>query len=92
MRRRLHARPKFYTILIVLTALFFIISCGVMQHRLSRASAHADALEQEKLVLALKVRSLNEEIEYVQSDEFILRAAREELKLLMPGEIRYVAQ
>lgn len=92
MRRRFRARPKFYGIIIALLILFFGVSCGVSQYRLNKASQHADALAQEKLAMENELRLLNEELAYVQSDEYVLRAARNELKLIFPNEIRYVTR
>ena len=43
----------------------------------------------EKEALQVRIRDLHEELEYVKSDEFIIRHARDVLKLVKPGEIRY---
>lgn len=92
MQKRVKARPKFYVIVILLMALFFGISCGVSQHRLNKVSAHADALEAQKRAMEEKISSLTEELKYMQTDEFIIRYARDTLKMVMPGEIRYLAK
>lgn len=90
--RRIHPQPRFYGILIALMLVFFGVSCLISQHRLNLATYHADALALEKSALESELRSLNAELEYVQSDEYILRAARNDLKLIYPNEIRYVAK
>lgn len=90
--RRFRPQPRFYGILIALMLLVFTASGLVSLHRLKLATRHADALELEKAALESELRSLNAELEYVQSDEYILRAARNELKLIFPNEIRYVAK
>ena len=89
MGRRVKAKPKFYAIIVVVMLLCFGVSCAVSLHRLSGARAHTDALRQEKEEMELRIRELNEELEYVKSDEFIVRYARDVLKMVRPGEIRY---
>ena len=37
-----------------------------------------------------EIGELEKEIEFVQTDEYVERAARDELGLIMPGEVRYV--
>ena len=89
MGKRVQARPKFYAILIVVMLLCFGISFAVSAHSMNAARDHADALVKEKEAMRVRIRDLNEELEYVKSDEFIIRHARDVLKLVKPGEIRY---
>ncbi|MBQ3575517.1 MAG: septum formation initiator family protein [Clostridia bacterium] len=91
MRRKRRAGARFYVLIIALMVLFFGVSGIVSHHRLNKAAAHADALELERDTLRIRIDGLMKELEYVRSDEFILRTAREKLKLIMPGEIRYTA-
>ena len=37
-----------------------------------------------------EIGELQEEIDFVQTDAYVERAARDELGLIMPGEVRYV--
>jgi len=90
MRRRRQAKARFYVIVIALMLIFFGVSLGISQRRLVDAAQHADALELEKEKLEIEVRELNETMEYMHTDEYIERFARDVLKLIRPGEIRYV--
>lgn len=90
MRRKVQAKPKFYAIIIVVMILCFGISFAVSRHQLVKARNHADALVHEKEALNVKIAELNRELEYVRSDEFIIRYARDVLKMVKPGEIRYL--
>ena len=38
----------------------------------------------------MQVRELGERLTYVQSDDYVERVARDELNMLMPGEVRYI--
>lgn len=90
MRRKRQAKARFYVIIIALMIVFFGISFGISQNRLENAARHADALETEKERLDIQVRELTETMEYMHTDEYIERFARDVLKLIRPGEIRYV--
>jgi len=92
MRRKLQAKPKFYAMVIIIMILCFGISCAVSQHRLVKARSHADALCHDREALNVKIAGLERELEYVRSDEFIIRYARDVLKMVKPGEIRYLAR
>ena len=89
MGRRVQAKPKFYAFVIFIMILCFGISCAVSANRLNAARSHTEELIQEKEAMQVRIRELNEELEYVKSDEFIIRYARDVLKLVKPGEIRY---
>ena len=88
MRRRI--TPKFWIFMIITTAVVFAVSFGVLNHllaqgrqRLARENAYRDDL-------ILQIQDLNDELEYTRTDDFIMRAARDELGMIMPNEIRYV--
>ena len=38
-----------------------------------------------------EVEALSAQLEFAQTDEYVVRVARDELGMLMPGEIRYVS-
>ena len=40
--------------------------------------------------LYLRLLDLEDEMDYVQTDDYIQRAARDDLGYIMPGEVRYV--
>ena len=88
MKRR--KTPGFWLALIAATALVFSVSIGAMHVRYAQERR---ALAEQRLYrdqLKLYVSDLNDELKYVQSDEFVIRTARDELGLLMPNEVRYV--
>ena len=39
----------------------------------------------------LEVQDLNDQLDYAQTDDYIIRAARDQLGLIMPREVRYVS-
>ena len=58
--------------------------------RLDAASAQVSALTEQRDQLVREIGELQEEIDFVQTDAYVERAARDELGLIMPGEVRYV--
>ena len=48
------------------------------------------ALTEQRDQLVREIGELQEEIDFVQTDAYVERAARDELGLIMPGEVRYV--
>lgn len=91
MFRRISVRPRFYGLLILFMLLCFGISCAVAQVRYDQVSEYLEQLKGEKLALMNRMSELNERLEYVRTDAYIEQVARDELNLLMPGEIRYVS-
>lgn len=88
MRRRITA--KFWLTLILATALVFGISFGVLQARYARDGR---ALAEQRLYrdqLKLRVSDLSAQLNYAQSDDYIIRVARDQLGMIMPNEVRYV--
>ena len=91
MQRRVSVRPRFWVFLIAAMLLCFSASCAVAQIHYSRNAEHLNALMTEKLALDQQVKSLSNRLNYVRTDAYIERVARDELNLIMPGEIRYVS-
>lgn len=88
---RLRIQPRFWLIVIALMLITFSVSFGFAQHSLSEgrlelaeATARRDALRDE-------VQSLKTTLEFSQTDDYIIRVARDELGMIMPGEIRYIS-
>lgn len=86
----LRIRPKFWLIVIALMLIAFAASFALAQHslrlgasELSEAISHREALQGE-------VDKLRATLDFVQTDEYVIRVARDELGMIMPGEIRYV--
>ena len=91
MQRRISIRPRFWVFVIAIMLLCFGASCAVAQIRYSQNADHLNALITEKLALDQQVKTLTSRLNYVRTDAYIERVARDELNLIMPGEIRYVS-
>ena len=85
-----HIKPRFWLMLSLTAALVFSVSFLVARNRLDAAAAEVAALEAQRDQLVLEIGTLQDEINFAQTDEYIERAARDELGLIMPGEVRYV--
>lgn len=91
MQRRIIIRPQFWVFVIAVMLLCFGVSCAVAQIHYSRNAERLDALVTEKLALDQQVKTLTSRLNYVRTDAYIERVARDELNLIKPGEIRYVS-
>ena len=72
-------------VLIVLAALF-----GRNTYQIVQLSKEKKAQEQKLEELEESINRLNEELNRVTSDEYIEQQAREQLKMIYPGETLYV--
>ena len=88
--RKYQIRPRFWLLLSLAAALVFSGSMLVARGRLNAESAQVAALTEQRDQLVRDIGDLQEEISFVQTDEYVERAARDELGLIMPGEVRYV--
>lgn len=88
LRRR--TTPKFWIFMIVSMLVVFGACFGVLFNQYLEGADRLRQVEAYKDQLIAQVDQLSDEMEYVQTDEYIMRAARDELGLIMPGEIRYV--
>ena len=88
VRRR--ATPKFWVFMIAVTVLVFGVSFLVMQHRYEQGVRQLQQVRAYRDQLTLQVQDLNDQLAYAQTDDFIIRAARDQLGMIMPGEVRYV--
>ena len=71
--------------------LCFGTSYAVAQIQYNQAAARVESLSAEKAALNAKIESLSSRLSYVRTDDYIERIARDELNMIMPGEIRYVS-
>lgn len=85
------AQPRFFLILSVLAALVFLAGTAMVQVRMKQDARRLAEVRQEQQALVDEISWLEQQIEYVQTDEYVENAAREELGLIMPGEIRYMS-
>lgn len=88
MRR--HMTARFWFLMTVITVIVFAVSFGVLQLRYSQGRRQLEEVTERHKALYLQVNDLKEELEYAKTDDYIMRAARDELGLIMPSEIRYV--
>lgn len=90
MARRYQTRPRFWVMLSLTAALVFSVSFLVTRARLDAQVARVQERTAERDQIVREIGELEKEIEFVQTDEYVERAARDELGLIMPGEMRYV--
>ena len=82
--------PRFWLFMIFTTIVVFSVSLGVLQFRYNQGARELARIRDYRDGLDLQVRDLTAELEYANTDAFIIRAARDELGLIMPSEVRYV--
>ena len=88
MRRRV--KPRFWVFMIAVTLIVFGVSFAVMQLRYAqgeRRLAQAQAVRDE---MTMQVNALSDQLAFAQTDDYVIRTARDELGMIMPGEVRYV--
>lgn len=91
MQHRVRIRPRFWFFVIAAMLLCFSTSYAVAQIQYNEAAERVEALAAEKAALQEEIRTLSSRLEYVKTDDYIERVARDELNMIMPGEIRYVS-
>lgn len=85
------AQPRFFLILSVIAALVFVAGTAMVRVRMNRDAQRLAEVRLEQQALVDEIGRLEQQIEYVQTDDYVEEAAREELGLIMPGEIRYMS-
>lgn len=88
---QLHIKPRFCLILICTMLIVFAVSIGISCRDLRAGARSLAAAEAEYDEMLLEVNSLREELAFAGTDEYVERVARDELNMLMPGEVRYVS-
>ena len=88
MRRRV--TPKFWLFMIAVTAVIFGVSFGVMQYRYSVGARQLRQVRAYRDELSLEVDALSDQLAFAQTDDYVVRTARDELGMIMPDEVRYV--
>ena len=88
MRRRV--KPRFWGFMIAVTLIVFLASFMVMRVRYGYGARRLAQAQSEKNALAAEADVLKKQLDYAQTDEYVMRVARDELNMIMPGEIRYV--
>ena len=75
---RLRIRPRFCLIVIALMIAVFSVSLSFARRDLDAA--------------ARQLAELQREYDYTKTDDYVIRVARDELGLIMPGEVRYISE
>ena len=89
MRRRIS--PRFWILIIAVMLIAFGASFAYAQHSLMQGSRALAEAKQERDALRDEVEELEAELEFTRTDAYVIRVARDELSMLMPGEIRYIS-
>lgn len=90
MQRRVRVQPRFYAFLIAVMLLCFLVSFIVSQAQYARVADRLSVLNRERAALLTRVNELQHRLDYVRTDAYVERIARDELGMLRKGEIRYV--
>ena len=88
MRRRV--KPRFWGFMIAVTLIVFLASFAVMRVRYGYGAQRLERARSERDALAAEADVLNKELKFAQTDEYVIRVARDELNMIMPDEVRYV--
>ena len=88
MRRRV--KPRFWVFMICVTLVVFLASFLVMNRRCELGAQRLRQVREERDALILETNALSEKLEFARTDDYVIRTARDELGMIMPGEVRYV--
>ena len=88
VRRRV--KPRFWGFMIAVTLIVFLASFTVMRIRYGYGARRLEQAIDERDALATEADVLKHRLEYAQTDDYVMRVARDELNMILPGEIRYV--
>lgn len=76
--------------MIVITLIVFLTSFMVMRGRYAQGAEQLRQAQRERDELILQVDALSDQLDFAQTDDYVIRVARDELGMIMPGEVRYV--
>ena len=86
---RVRIQPRFWCFVIVVTLLVFSASVGVLQHRYAQVTRELKDMRAYRDQLRVQADALSDALEYAQTDAYVERVARDELGMILPGEVRY---
>ena len=89
--RRVYFKPRFFVIAFVVLAIVMGASYCVERSMLRADAERLQRKTAERNALASEIDQLQKQIDFAQTDAYIERVARDELGLIMPGEVRYVS-
>lgn len=88
---QLRIKPRFCLILICTMLIVFAVSIGISCNDLRTGARRLAVVEAEYDEMLTELNTLREELAFAGTDEYVQRVARDELNMLMPGEVRYVS-
>ena len=88
MRRRV--KPRFWVFMIAVTMIVFLASFAVMRIRYAQGAQRLERAQSERNALAVEAKELSDQLAFAQTDDYVIRIARDELGMIMPDEVRYV--
>lgn len=86
----LHIKPRFCVFLIAVMLIVFSVSIGVSCVELRQGRQRLAKVEAEHDAMLVELANLREELAFTGTDAYVERVARDELEMVMPGEVRYV--
>lgn len=90
MARKYRAKPRFWLMLSLVAAIVLCVGFFVTRQRLNAEAGQTKELIAQRDQIVQEIGALESEIAFAQTDEYVERAARDSLGLIMPGEVRYV--
>jgi cell division protein DivIC len=89
-RKRWKVKPRFF--LLLLSLLLIWVAAGFVNRYVQIAVLRSKIVRVEREISALETRneSVRQQLEEMQADDYIERAAREKLGLIKPGETVYI--
>ncbi|MBO2521094.1 MAG: septum formation initiator family protein [Clostridia bacterium] len=85
--RRWKVTPRFWTVLGIAVLLSIAASYAAVLRQAARLEARIAEVHAKIAATEASIEAKRAELEYLQSDQYIERVAREQLGLVMPGEI-----
>ena len=76
--------------MIAMTLIVFLASFAVLRIRYGYGAQRLERARSERDALAAEAKALGDTLEFAQTDEYVMRIARDELNMIMPDEVRYV--
>lgn len=88
--RRWKVTPRFWALLAAVYALYMAVSYATGFWQIWRLEAEIRRVEARIASVEAENEALRRQLSYMQSDEYIEKVAREELGLVMPGEVAVI--
>lgn len=89
-RKRWKVTPRFFLFLLLLLSLWIALGFAARYFRIVSLQNQLVRIRREIAAMEARNEELEKQIEYLQSDEYIEKVAREKLGLVKPGETVYI--